>query len=85
MVMNKRGQGILVLLMLVVTFIILGLALAKPMVETQSYNMAQLDCGNVSISNNYKATCESLDIFSWIFTGIIFGIVGAIVGGMIYR
>ena len=83
--MNKRGQVIFYNLMLAVVFFMMGLGLAKPLIDIGTENMAQLDCSNTSISNDYKATCTALDIFAPMFVALIFGLCGWLLGGIVIR
>lgn len=79
---NKRGDAsIFVILMLCVTFMILGMAFAKPLVEVAASNMLQLNC-SAPADNYFKGVCYSLDIFSSLFTLVIFGLVGYLLTGI---
>ena len=83
---NKRGQMWAFSLMLGITIIVLGLALApagKRMVDdamnTSTATVIGLDCNNESISNFAKGTCVITDYsLPYFFGGIILVGVGII-------
>jgi len=85
--MNNRGQTIFFILMLGVLFFVLALALAPSTnsVVSEAMDHAFLDCSNSSISDQNKAVCTSLDITSFLFTGVIFGLAGILIGGVAVR
>lgn len=88
--LNRRGQVFFVTLMLFVTIIILGLALAPSLKifsdtarnSTTSTNLG-LDCSNTSISNNDKANCVATDLMMPYFIGFIIFMGGALLGAKI--
>ena len=77
--MNKRGFSLLVTLMLCVIFILLGLALAKPLQQVTGDSKAQLNCSTTT-DNEVKADCRAIDA-QMIFIIVILGLGLTIVGG----
>jgi hypothetical protein len=82
MVMNKRGQTILVALMLGIVCFWLGLTLAYPFSQVVQDARAegQLNCSTVTEYQD-KANCVVVDIMLPLFVGTIFGIAGFFIGG----
>jgi hypothetical protein len=79
--MNKRGQVIIVLLMIAITMIIVVLALSpliKQIVD-ESRNSNNLDCENASISNFDKTTCVASDMTQFYFIGGMIFLAGSVV------
>ena len=87
--MNKKAIGMFYTLMLGVTIIILGLALAKPakdfkdsaMNETTIYGTQGLNCSNPDINKYDKSACYAIDITYYLSVGGIIllglGVIGA--------
>lgn len=85
---NKHAQAnVFVYLMLGITFFILGLALTPALtdVTNEATSSVQLNCSNVSISDQNKAVCDSIDIQPFLFIGTVFGLAGLILAGAILR
>lgn len=86
--MNKRGQGtIFFIFMMGIIFFLMGMALANPLKEVldEARGVDGLDCSNVSISNEYKAYCTSVDIFLPLFVGTLFGLAGVLISSVAIR
>ena len=74
---NKKGSSLFVMLMLGVTFIVLALALAPALNNTvnESMNTVELNCSSVTITNQEKAECTSMDMQK-LYIGIVLGLAG---------
>lgn len=85
--MNKRGYAIFFAFMMGIVFFLLGMALAPALkdVTTEARNDSQLDCSNISISDQNKAICTQIDIFQPLYVGVIMGLAGLILGGIALR
>jgi len=85
--MNNKGQTIFFILMLGVLFFVLALALAPSVhsIVGESMDSHLLNCSNSSISDQSKAVCTSLDMTSFLFTGVLFGLAGLLIGGIAVR
>jgi len=83
MIKGKRGMSAFFLLMIFVVFIILGLALAKPLTEFSSdaQGVNGLDCGNVTGYQD-KANCTSVDFLPFLYVVIAFGLAFIIIKGV---
>lgn len=83
---DKRGVAAFVYFMLGVIFFVLGLALAPALNDTtsevRSNETGQLDCDNISISNQDKSVCTQVDSFNPLWIGVMFGF-GAILLGRV--
>lgn len=77
---NKRGVVAFYLFMLGVVFFVLGMALAPVLTDSMGEVQDNLDCDNVSISNQNKILCYQVDSISPLFIGVIFGFAGIILG-----
>ena len=80
--MNKRGSTLFIMLSLGTLFFFLGLALAPALNEAiqESRNTVELNCSNTTISNQDRAVCTQIDMFTPLFTGVIFGLAGILLG-----
>ena len=83
--MNNKGQVIIYGLMVSLIIIILALSLAKPVTDFSATAMNNssdsalgLNCTNSSIDNYLKATCVTVDLYSFYFIGALIFIGGAI-------
>lgn len=81
--MNKKGSTVFFLLMLGIIFFLLALALAPSLVQTSNEARTQLDCTNVSISNQDKANCYQIDSIPPMYVGLIFGLGGLILARLL--
>ena len=81
--MNKKGLTFFYLFMVGVVCFFLGLALAYPLTESTGESMDELDCSNVSISNQDKAVCYQMDSIAPFFIAIIFGCAGVLLSRMV--
>lgn len=77
--MNNKGSVLFYGLMLGLTIIILGMALAPAVLESTNSTMSNIDCSNSSISNFDKATCIATDITLPYFIGTLVLIGGAVI------
>lgn len=80
---DKRGITFFYTLMLGVSIIVLGLALATPTKQFVDTSRTNMDCSNVSISKYDQATCMGLDILLPLEIGGIIFIGIAIIGAKI--
>jgi len=77
MVLSKRGQtGIFFLVMIGIVVFILGLALAKPIIQNSTQVMTNMDCSNTSINTYTKVTCGVIDVSSPFIISIILALGG---------
>lgn len=80
MVMNKKAQGsLLVILMLGMVFFLLGLALSYPLNQVTSDSRTQMNCSEVTAYQD-KANCVVVDMFNPLLVGTILGLAGMILG-----
>jgi len=79
--MNKSGTTFFIALMLGVVCFFLGLALASPLQQVMSENMANANCSATDLNYQQKSLCTMLDMFVPLLTGVLFGIAGYLVGG----
>ena len=91
MIDGTKGSAILFGLMLGLTIILLGLALAPSLSETinnarnaTSGDTTGLDCDNESISNFNKATCVATDLSLFYIIGFILFLGGSVIAAKIY-
>ena len=84
MVMNKKGQAIMVGIMVAVIIFIAALQFITPLKElvVEARNPDNLDCGNSSISTGQKSTCIIVD---WYMFYIIGSIMAAAIGNIIQK
>lgn len=79
--MNNKGMAAFVMLMLGVTFFILGLALANPLklVIVEASTTAELNC--TTPPSYYEQTvCTAMDFIHPFYIGLIFGFAGIVIG-----
>ena len=83
MIKNKKGQTIVVLLMISILIFITGMILVQPLKEgiAQARNTTQLNASNPNISTVNKATVIVLDIGIFYFIGIVIASSIAFVSG----
>ena len=79
---NNKGFTFLLVLMLSVTFFVIGLALAVPLTEIINEKMTEQSCATATDSF-IKAGCVIMDLMTPTFIGVIFGVAGAIVGAKV--
>lgn len=86
MLSGKRGQGFFFLLMVGLVFFLLGLALAPALQEITQEQMDSsfLNCSDSSITQPTKAVCTSIDMMTFLFTGVIFGLGGVLITRAVY-
>ncbi len=84
--MNKQGQQKLFGLMIAMTIIVLGLALAFPTSDAaerarneSSGDVIGMDCQNSSISNVNRVSCIVVEIMPFYFIGTLIFIAGGFV------
>lgn len=91
--MNKRGITFFLTMMLGISIIILGLALAPVIKDfnddarnTTTLDGANgLDCNNTSISDFQSATCLANDVTTYAFGGLLIAIgLGVILGKIMW-
>ena len=87
---NRKGQVMMLTLMLAVACMFLLLAFAPAIksfvdVARNSSNGDQvgLDCDNSTISDFDKGACVTVDLYNPYFIGIALGICGALVGAKV--
>ena len=76
--MNKKGQVIILGIMIMIVCLILGVIFTQPIKDQIDIvrGADQLDCGNTSISTGTRLTCIVFDIYLPYFIGfILFGSV----------
>ena len=78
--MNKKGQVMLIGIMLAVVIIILVLSFApaNKLVADEAMNSTNLNCTNPSLDNYGKANCVATDLISPYYIAIGIGIGGLI-------
>jgi len=81
---NKKGFIFLYSLMIGILCFFLGMALSPTLKDTAAEAMgsSQLDCSNISISNQDKAVCTQIDFFLPLFLGLLFGLAGFLISGV---
>jgi len=79
--MNKRGQLVVVNIMIGLALIIVGVVVIDPLKEvlTIASNSDNLDCSNASIGTGNRMTCIVVDFVLPYFIGMIMAVAGAFV------
>ena len=82
MAMNRRGQVMLVGLMIGIIAFMAAMVFIDPIkdVVTVSRGATQLDCSNDSISDGNKMTCLMVDLLLPGFIGVVFGLAATAIG-----
>lgn len=81
MALKKKGQVMLVSLMIGVLIFMAGMIMIDPLkdVITEVRGSSQLDCLNATISDGNKMSCLAVDLSLPYFIIVILGLVGAVV------
>ena len=81
MVMNLKGQVMLVSLMIGFIIFLAGMVMIDPLkdVITEVRGAGQLDCSNTSISDGNKMSCLAVDLYLPYFIVVVMGLAGAMV------
>ena len=86
MIKSKRGTQIFFILMMGIVFFLLGLALTPAILDVteEATTTSEFNCtaGNLSLTDQDKAVCTSLDVQQFLFIGTIFGLAGLLIGGI---
>jgi hypothetical protein len=84
--MNKKGSTALVMLMMGIIFFILGLAFAPALKEVtgESRSSTELNCTDPAVLANQQshAVCTQIDMFQFLWIGVMFGLAGALIAGV---
>jgi hypothetical protein len=79
---NKRGGTFLLVLMLSVTFFILGLALAPPLTQLVNEKLIEQSC-TTATDSFIRGGCLLMDLITPAFVGVVFGVAGALIGAKV--
>lgn len=74
--MNKLGMVGFYIFMLGVLLFFLGMALAPALTQTSDEARGDINCSNVTISNQDKSVCYQVDSMPPLFVGVVFGLGG---------
>ena len=76
--MNKKGQTMIVGLMVGVMIFMLAMVFINPIksVIKEARNETQLDCNNASITDGEKSTCLIVDLILPYFIGLVCAVAG---------
>ena len=82
--MNTKGATMFVAFMIGIVCFFLGLALTPAIEDVVFENTHNdiLNCSNVSLGQQDKATCTSTDLFIPLITGLCFGLGGMLIGAL---
>ena len=81
--MNKKGITFFYTLMLGITIIVLGLALASPIKEQVDTTRTNMNCTSADLSIYDEATCVGYDVLKPLITGGIIFIGFAVISAKI--
>ena len=87
MVMNKKGQTLLVGMMVFIFVLMAALILITPLKEiiAEQRDATHLDCGNATISFGQKATCLVADLTLPYFIGVVVAAGAGFVAWKLFR
>jgi len=82
MVLNNKAQTAMIGLMIGIMIFMVAMIFIQPLgdVIDEVQNASQLDCLNVSISDNKKATCLIVELTMPYFIAVVIAVAGAYIG-----
>jgi hypothetical protein len=79
---NKKGLTFFLVLMLSITFFVLGLALSVPLTEMVNEKFTEQGCA-AATDSFIKGGCVLMDLMTPLFIGVVFGVAGALIGAKV--